>query len=351
MSGAPETIASLLTTQKELSFLIGVSGHEQTVAQYVSDRLADCMDKVWTDRIGNVLAVREGSKGGRRILVDAHMDEVGFVVRHVEPTGFARISLLGSIDAALLPGCLVQFAVDGDEPAFGVIGFAPPHLRRAAGAAPATRPRIEDLHVDIGEESAAGRVRVGTTGTFYTPFVQLDGQLVAGKAFDNRSGCNVLLHALAGLKDQKVENTLLASFTVQEEVGCRGAAVAAAALEPEAALVLENTVANDVPGTPADQVITRLGAGPAVTISDGTAIVPPAVREWITSTADENKIPWQYKMPGVGGTNAGRIATSGPGVAAGVISVPSRYIHGPAAMVHLGDVHNCVRLVSACLGS
>lgn len=339
---------SIIRRQIELSEIIGPPGHEQAVAGYLLDAVRPLVDEAWIDPMGNVLAFRSGRPAAQplRILLDAHMDEVGFMVSHVEESGFLRLATLGNIDRRLLLGTTLELLSDRGERVPGIVGSLPPHV-----TSPAEReklPELADMFLDIGAASAAEverrGVHVGTVGSFATRTRMLTDEVMAGKAFDDRTACNVVLHVLQRLRSEPTENGILCSFSVQEEVGMRGALPAAHTLRPDLALVLENTTATDVPGVTAGKVVAQLGKGPAVTTADHTHIVPSRVLDRIRKAAEG--LPWQYKKPVYGGTNAGSLATSRSGVPTGVVSVPCRYIHAPAAMLHIGDIIHTVELVS-----
>ena len=340
---------AVVRTQEVLSGLPGCPGHEEEVAAFLLEEIRPSVDRAWIDAVGNVLAVREGRAGGTRILLDAHMDEVGFIVSHVEPGGFLRVDALGGIDPRVLPGALVQLVADGGGRVIGVMGSVPPHV-----STPQERekvPEIRELFVDVGADSDAAvaglGLHVGSVGTFHTPFLRLDGDTLAGRAFDDRTACNVLLQTarlLAAPGSAFPAATVCYSFSVQEEFSQLGAQVAAAALRPTLALAIENTLAVDTPGTPPQKVVTRLGGGPAVTVADRTAVVPRALQERIRRAAEAAGVPWQYKKPVYGGTNAGRISLAG--LPCGVVSVPCRYIHGPVGLLRVADLLDTIRLVT-----
>ena len=276
----------IIQTQKDLSNLIGCPGHEEEVTDYILTRLEECsVDKAWVDPLGNVLATKAGGReDGLKILLDAHVDEVGFMI-------FVDI------------GCS-----------------------------------------NIDEVRKYG-LDVGSVGTFYTEFKQINENVLIGKAFDDRTACNVLLQVLLLCANENVPNTILANFAVQEEVGGRGATVGAYSLDPDIALALENTIASDMPGVPPHKVVTKLGAGPAVTAADRSLITPKIILERIKQAAEIDNIPWQYKKPIYGGSDGGRIAISKSGVPTSVVSVPCRYIHSNVALLHLDDIINTIKLV------
>ncbi|MCE7740856.1 MAG: M42 family metallopeptidase [Candidatus Heimdallarchaeota archaeon] len=341
---------SVIKTQIELSNLIGVPGHEEEVTDYVLVKLEKLgVDKAWIDPLGNVLAIKEGTNpNGLRIMLDAHVDEVGFMISHVHEEGFLTIENLGGIDKRLMLGALLQFQNDFRERIIGVVGAAPPHVTK-----PDERdkvPEINEMFVDIGcknrAEVLALGLDIGSVGTFYTECILLNEETILGKAFDDRTACNVILHVLEELKEVEIPHTLLINFAVQEEVGTRGAIVAGYTLEPSIALALENTIASDVPGVPSQKIVTSLGDGPAVTAADRSLIVPKKILERIKQAAVMGDIKWQYKKPTYGGTDAGSISKTRAGVPSGVVSVPCRYIHANAGLLLIDDILKTIKLVT-----
>ena len=339
----------VIDTQIELSNLIGCPGHEDEVTDYILVKLEKlAVDKAWIDPLGNVLAIKEGSDpNGLRIMLDAHVDEVGFMISHISDDGFITIETLGGIDKRLMLGALLQFQTDEGKRIMGVVGASPPHITK-----PDERekvPAINEMFVDIGcasyQEVRALNLDIGSVGTFYTVCKQLNDNVLLGKAFDDRTACNVLLQVLEQLKDIEIPNTLLINFAVQEEVGGRGATVAGFTLEPSIALALENTIASDVPGVSSAKMITKLGDGPAVTAADRSLIVPKKILDRIKKAAHLDAISWQYKKPTYGGTDAGYISKTRSGVPSGVVSVPCRYIHANAGLLHVDDIVETIKLV------
>ncbi|MHA2308937.1 MAG: M42 family metallopeptidase, partial [Candidatus Heimdallarchaeaceae archaeon] len=225
---------------------------------------------------------------------------------------------------------------------------SPPHITK-----PDERekvPETSDMFVDIGcnsyEEVLEKGLDIGSVGTFYVESVQLNDNRILGKAFDDRTACNVILHVLERLKNEEISNTILVNFAVQEEVGARGAAVGAYSLDPNIGLAIENTIASDVPGVSSQKTITKLGQGPAVTAADRSLIVPKKILARIKQAAAMDEIKWQYKKPTYGGTDAGKISLTKSGVPSGVVSVPCRYIHSTAGILHVDDILDTIKLVS-----
>ena len=333
---------------KELSEAIGVSGAEEEVRAVILNAIKDHTEDIRIDPMGNVLAVKRGSSpraDDPRVMVAAHMDEVGFMVMGVESDGTLRVDQVGGFDARILPGSRL---VVGKDKLPGVIDWKPIHLGREAKVV-----ELERLRVDIGassKEQTNGKVKIGDRATFDTHYAE-QGTIATGKAFDDRAGCAVLIELIQG---EPFPFDLHVAFTVQEEVGLRGALVAAQTIQPAVAFVLEGTMANDLPPVegaeaPAPTPVTALGKGPALTLADRSVIVDPRLLNHLRAAAAAENIPYQYKQAAVGGTDAGVISTANAGVPSAVISVPCRYIHGPRAMCSLEDVANTVKLVRAAL--
>jgi putative aminopeptidase FrvX len=328
---------------KELSEAFGVSGNEDDVRAIVLDAVREHVDEVKVDALGNVLTFKRGTGRRRmRVMLDAHMDEVGLMVVGHDNDGFLQVRSVGGIDPRVLPGTLLQV---GPERIYGVIGVKPIHLLKENAD---KAPKLEDLVVDVGAKSkdeARKLAPLGTYAAFATRFREL-GPTVRGKAFDDRAGCAVLVELLRG---ERFRFDLHAVFTVQEEVGLRGARVAAYAIEPDCAFALEGTVADDMPKDKDTSPTTELGQGPAITVMDRSFIADRRLVRLLTSTAGELGIPYQIKQPGIGGTDAGAIHLTREGVPSVTVAVPCRYIHSPVALLSLDDFNNTVRLMRASL--
>ena len=330
---------------KELSEAIGISGDEGEVRAVVIDAVRAHADDVRVDAMGNVLAFKRGTGRDRlRVMLAAHMDEIGLMVVGHDNDGFLKVRAVGGIDPRLLPGTLFRV---GPERVPGVIGLKPVHLLKEEEGEKVLQ--IEDLVVDIGakgKDEAKKLAPLGTCASFATQFRQMGPSTVSGKAFDDRAGCAVLVELLRG---ERFRFDLHAAFTVQEEVGLRGAEVAAYAIEPDCAFALEGTVADDLPKEKDVSPTTQLGKGPAITVMDHSFISDRRLLRLLTSTAEELGIPYQFKQPGIGGTDAGAIHRSRAGVPSVTVAVPSRYIHSPVALLSLEDFDNTVRLMRESL--
>lgn len=334
---------------KELSEAMGVSGHEDEVRQIITDAIADQVDEYRVDSIGNVIALNKGDgSSDLKVMVAAHMDEVGFMISQIEESGMLRFFKVGGLDDRILPAKMVWI---GDKKVPGVIGAKPVHLTERKEWDKAIK--YKKLTIDIGASSKAEAeklVQRGDYATFATEFVELDPageswRTVRGKAFDDRAGCAVLIELL----NTQYPFDLYAVFTVQEEVGLRGARVAAFAVEPDLAFVLEGTGANEIPTKKDISPSTRLGHGPAITVMDRSFIADKRLVRLLIDTAKELGIPYQIKQPGIGGTDAGAIHRTKEGVPSVTVSVPCRYIHSPAAILSLDDFDHTAQLVQESL--
>jgi endoglucanase len=276
------------------------------------------------------------------------MDEVGLMITSAEDSGVLRFAKVGGIDDRVLPARVVLI---GPKRVPGVIGMKPVHLLEKG-----ERDRViesRQLAIDVGATGKGEAEKIAARGEFVvfaTEFRTLSDpssgrRTVQGKAFDDRAGCAIL----AELLSERFPFDLVAAFTVQEEVGLRGARVVAWSEKPDAALVLECTGANEVPTTRDESPSTRLGSGPAITIRDTSFIADPRLVELFSATAREKSIPHQYKQPNIGGTDAGSIHSSGEGVPTLTVSVPARYMHSPAAIIDLTDFQNTATLAREAL--
>jgi tetrahedral aminopeptidase len=266
------------------------------------------------------------------------MDEVGLMITAIEKDGRLRFRRVGGIDQRILMGQVFRI---GDSGLRGIVGALPPHL--------VPRPDREkvvpvpDLYLDIGaasREEAEGVVALGDYAVFDTTYERW-GRVRKGKAFDDRAGCAVL----ASLVRSRPPLPVIAVWSVQEEVGLRGAAAAARRASADLAIVLEGTAAGEMPGAKPEETEPRMGRGPALTIQDRSLMADARLVDLLGQTAKRKRIPVQWKRPGIGGTDAGRIALSGAGVPAAVVSVPCRYIHAPAAYLDIRDAERAVALV------
>ncbi|MBI5303150.1 MAG: M42 family metallopeptidase [Chloroflexi bacterium] len=324
----------------------GVSGDESEVRELLIEAVKGLVSEYRTDTLGNLITLKK-AKGARRanlkVMLAAHMDEVGLLIVHHDANGHLRFRKVGGIDDRVL---LSKVVLIGKDKIPGVIGVKPIHLLKAK-----EREQVIDtdsLTIDIGaksREEALGAVKLGDYATFATEFGKLGDGLVKGKSLDDRTGCAALVEILK--RDYPFD--VYGVFTVQEEVGARGARVAAYAIEPDFAFALESTVCDDSPKKKDVSPTTRIGAGPAITIADNSAMSDRRLVNLLVATAQENRIPFQFKQPMVGGTDAGRIHLAKEGVPSVAVAVPTRYIHSPVSLLSLRDFDHTIALMTKAL--
>jgi len=337
----------------ELSEAFGVSGQEQEVRDLLYHAVKDLADEISVDTIGNLIAcrkARQSAPGGEplRVMVAAHMDEVGFMVTGIDNGGMLRFAPVGGIDARVV---LDKQVVVGRERMPGVIGSKPIHLQDRDE--PSALVKFENLAIDVGagsKDDLEGRVSVGDVVAFKMRFCALDTnpsglRAVMGKALDDRAGCALLVELLK--TDYAFD--LYAVFTVQEEVGLRGARVAAFAIKPDVAFVLESTICDDLPKKVDTTNVTRVGDGPAITIRDRTVVADQRLVRLLVDTAEQEGIAYQFKSPETGGTDAGAIHLVQDGVPSAVVSTPCRNLHSMANLMSLADYDETLRLIRATL--
>jgi endoglucanase len=320
---------------KEMSELMGVSGDESRVREYLRDKIAKHVAEIAEDAYGNLI-VRKGKPGKPRILLAAHMDEVGFMITGIEKNGLLKFHAIG-----MIPGVLMAKRVlIGKERVPGVIGHKPIHLTKEEEMEKI--PETKDLFVDIGvssKDEASKLVRVGDYACFDTQFSE-NGDFIEGKAFDDRIGCFILLQLI-----MKTDLPLYYAFTVQEEVGLRGARIAAYRVNPDVALAVDTTASGEWPTEKDVAQYPVIGKGPIITIADRSAICDEKVVGLIRRTAEEMDIPYQMKKPMIGGTDAGAMHLIRAGVRAAVVSVAARYIHSPLAVASKKDIRSAIKLI------
>lgn len=343
-------MAELRELLERLSNELGPSGREKAVRALIKAEVEPLVDRLEVDALGNLITFKAGTGPEPRlkVMLAAHMDEVGFMITSIGKGGTLSFRATG-LDARLL---LAKRVLIGDDRVPGVIGAPVPHLQSPTQASRVLD--IEDLTIDIGaadDKAANGKIKVGDYGTFATRFTVLSDDpawpTVRGKAFDDRAGCATLIALLA----ERYPVDVYGVFTVQEEVGLRGARVAAYRVAPDAAFALEGTICDDLP-RPADEEstpVTRLGDGPAITLMDRSVVAHPGLLRLLQDMAVAEGIRVQYKTPGLGGTDSGAIHLTRAGVPSIPIAVPCRYIHSPAAILNLNDLDNTVKLVAAAL--
>jgi len=323
----------------------GISGQEAEVRALIRSEITPYVDDVKVDPIGNLIAVKRGRRKDRRVMLAAHMDEVGLMVVGIDSDGLLHVEAAGGVDPRVLVSKLVCVGADRRP---GVIGSRPIHLLRAEDMDRATD--MDSLYVDIGaknKEDAEKLVKLGDQIIFATRCEPLGEGFLKGKAMDDRVGCYAIIEALKKQHDFD----LIGAFTVQEEVGLRGAGVAAYQVKPDLALVLEGTTAHDLTETCEHAHSTVPGRGPAIVYRDASWVGDRRIVDRLIETAEAAGVPYQIKRTVTGGTDAGRIGPTESGVPVAVMSMPCRYIHSPVSVICADDLKNYVKLAGLFLDS
>ncbi len=339
---------SLNENLEKLSNACGVTGRENNVREIMTKLMKPYADEITVDRLENVIAIKKGKAKAPKVMLAAHMDEVGLMVKTITKEGFLQFTKMGGIDdRILLAQKVIVYTKKGQFP--GVIGSKPPHIQKED-----ERKKIityDDLFIDIGaenrEDAQKKGISIGDPVAFDVKYTQLSKDVVMGKAFDNRAGCVAMIEALRLL--EKTDATVCAVGTVQEEVGLRGAGTAAFGVDPDVAIALDVTIAGDVPGVREFDTNVKIGKGPALTISDSGLITHPKVLRWLLDTAEEEKIAIQLESGLLGSTDAARISMTRQGIPCGTVSIPTRYIHSPAGVLNLKDIENSAKLAAVAI--
>ena len=320
-------MSGFLETLETLCCLNGVSGCEDEVRDYILERTMPYADEIRTDSMGNLMVFKKGAvTPARRVMMAAHMDEVGLIVTDITDEGCLRFDTAGGIDRRILPGKRVLVS---EQRVPGAIGLKPIHL--TTGEERKGLPKLRELSIDIGAADRAGAealVSLGDIVCFDSGFVPFGEGFIKAKAIDDRVGCASMLTLL----EEDLPCDCWFAFTVQEEVGCRGARIAARSVEPEVCLVLEGTTAADIPGVEGAERICRLGEGIVIPFMDGGTIYDRELYKQLSRLAEENGIPWQTKTRIAGGTDGSVIQRSGAGTQVAAVSVAVRNIHSPAGI-------------------
>ncbi|MGB8217681.1 MAG: M42 family metallopeptidase [Candidatus Methanoperedens sp.] len=331
---------------ERLSNAHGVSGYEGSVRQIIEYEVRPYVDEIKTDKMGNLITTKNG--GSPTVMLAAHMDEIGLMVKYVDEKGFARFTKTGGwFDQTLLNQRMIMHTDNGMI--YGVLGSKPPHVIKEEEKNKVIK--AEDMFIDFGatskEDAERLGVKAGTPVTSDMEFKSLGNDRVTGKAFDNRAGCVMLIEALRQMKDVKA--TVHAVFTVQEEVGLKGAKTSAFGLNPDVALATDVTITGDHPGIEKKDSSNEMGKGPSVTVSDADGrgiIVPVTVLKWLKEAAESNNIPYQLEVGSGGTTDASAIHLTREGIPTGVISMPSRYIHTPVSVLSMSDLEKSAELIA-----
>jgi endoglucanase len=341
-------LVSLSENLEKLSNACGVAGREEEVRNLMTKLLKPHVDEVYVDKLENVIAIKKGKKTAPKVMLAAHMDEVGLMVKTITKEGFLQFAKMGGIDdRILLAQKVIVYTEKGALP--GIVGSKPPHIQKEE-----ERKKVltyDELFIDVGakslENAAKMGVKVGDVIGFDVKYARIGKDTVIGKAFDDRAGCAVMIETLKLL--EKTDCTIYAVGTVQEEVGLRGAGTAAFGVDPDVGIALDVTVAGDVPGVREIDTTVKMGKGPTLTVSDSGLITHPKVLRLLFAAAEENKIAYQLETGLMGTTDAARISLTRQGVPSGVISIPTRYIHSPVGMLSLKDAENSAKLTAAAI--
>lgn len=324
----------------------GAPGFEQRIRSFVQNEIAPFVDEMTTDSMGSIIAVKKG-RTPKKVMVAAHLDEISFIVTHIDDDGFLRIHTLGGFDPKTLTAQRV--IVHGRHDVIGVMGSKPIHIMKPDERTKA--PQLHDYFIDLGmkKEEVEKLVSVGDPVTRERELIEM-GDCVNSKSIDNRVSVFILIEALRELKEVELPFDLYAVFTVQEEVGLRGAISSSHRIDPDFGLAIDTTIAFDVPGAQPHEMITKLGSGAAIKIMDSSVICDYRMVRYLKETADKNNIKWQPEILTGGGTDTLGIQRSGKhGAIAGAISIPTRHIHSVIEMAHKEDIRNCIDLLKLSL--
>ena len=324
---------------QQLTETFGPSGYEDRIRDLVCAEVQGLADEIKVDALGNLIVRKKPSQpdaGTQKIMIAAHMDEIGLIVSHVDKNGFVRFSSIGTIFRRYVLGSRVRF-LNGTQ---GVIGYD--RLDNINEL-----PTLDKVYIDVGATSAKDcPVRIGDIAAFDRPYTEMGRRLVA-KSMDNRAGVLVAIETLRTLQGKSTSHDLYFVFTTQEEVGTRGAATSAYGVDPDIGIAVDVTPTGDTPN--ALKMEMALGKGPCIKFQDVGAISDPRVVQWMIRAAEKNKIPYQREVLLVGGTDARAIQSVRAGVRSGCISIPVRYVHSPSEMVDYEDLQNAVKLLTSVL--
>ena len=327
---------------KKLSEVAGPSGFEDKIRTAIIEEITPYVDSVSTDNMGNLVAFRKGTSK-KSLMIAAHMDEIGFIVTHIDDNGFLKFTTLGGFDPKTLTAQRV--IVHGKKDIVGVMGAKPIHVMT-----PEERDKkvtIKDFFIDLGmEKSEVDKiVEIGTPISRERECIEM-GDCINGKSLDNRIAVYILIEVIKNLKKEALPFNTYFTFTVQEEVGLRGAQVAALKIQPDVAIALDTTIAHDVPGSSPQEQVTKLGAGPGIKIMDSSVICNASLVSLMKKVATKKRIPYQAEIMQGGGTDTSMLQKMVAGGAiAGALSIPTRHLHQVIESVHKKDVDNSITLL------
>ena len=332
---------------KEICEIAGAPGFEKRVRDLVVELVTPLADEVKIDNLGNVIAIKKGKRNpeNKRVMVAAHLDEIGFIVTHIDDNGFLRFHTLGGFDPKTLTAQRV--IVHGKKDLIGVMGSKPIHVMSTEERN--KLPKTTDFFIDLGmpKSEVEKYISIGDPVTRDRELIEM-GDCVNCKSIDNRVAVFILIETLKKLENPAYD--VYATFTVQEEVGLRGANVAAHGINPDFGIALDTTIAFDVPGAQAHEKVTELGKGTAIKIMDAMTICDYRMVEFMKQTAAKEKITWQPEILTAGGTDTAGVQRMGKqGAIAGAISIPTRHLHQVIEMAHKQDIADSIALLKACL--
>ncbi|PYZ97269.1 peptidase M28 [Alteribacter lacisalsi] len=333
---------------KELTDANGIPGNEREAREVMKKHIAPFADEVETDGLGSLIAKKTGTvSDGPKVMVAGHLDEIGFMVTNIDDNGFLKFQTVGGWwEQVMLAQRVTVMTKEGNVP--GVIGSKPPHI-----LPPEVRKKSvdkKDMYIDIGassrEEAEEFGVRPGDSVVPVCEFTVLKNEkLLMAKAWDNRIGCAIAIDVLRRLKDEDHPNTVYGVGTVQEEVGLRGARTSAHHIQPDIGFGVDVGIAGDTPGVSDKDALAKMGKGPQIIMYDASMVSHKGLRDFVTGTADEKEIPYQFDYVPGGGTDSGAIHLTANGVPALSITIATRYIHTHAGILHRDDYENAVKLI------
>ncbi len=332
---------------KKVCEIAGAPGYEKRVRDLVIAEVKPLVDELSVDNLGNVITVKRGTNNpdGKKVMVAAHMDEIGFMVTHIDEQGFVRFHTLGGFDPKTLTAQRV--IIHGKEDVVGVMGSKPIHVMT-----PEERQKIAkttDYFIDLGmpKEEVEKLISVGDPITRERELIEM-GDCVNCKSIDNRVSVFILIETLKRLKDQPYD--VYGVFTVQEEVGIRGANVSAHTINPDFGFGLDTTIAFDLPGAQPHEMVTKLGEGTAIKVMDASTICDYRMVAYMKEVADKHKIKWQPEILTAGGTDTAGVQRMGKdGAISGAVSIPTRHLHQVIEMASKSDIQASIDLLTACL--
>ncbi len=327
----------------------GAPGHEKRIRDFVLDIIKPYIDDYQIDNVGNLIVIKRAKTNilGKKVMVAAHLDEIGFIVTGIDDKGFVRFHTLGGFDPKTLTAQRV--IIHGQEEIIGVMGSKPIHVMSVEERNAV--PKIGDYFIDTGysKEELIKKIQIGDVITRERSLIEM-GNCVNCKSIDNRVSVFILVETLKLLTDFPYD--IYATFTVQEEMGGRGAVVASHAINPDFGIALDTTIAYDVPGAKENEMVTKLGAGAAIKIMDSSVISDTRMVAYLKQLAQKNEINWQTEILTGGNTDTAALQRNGKmGSIAGAISIPTRHIHQVIEMADKGDIQNCIMLLKVALES